>query len=359
MSRILITPLSWGLGHATRCIPIIKKLLMENHEVSIGACGNAFKLLQREFPRCHHIFFNDYPAPYSSSTYFLPKFVANIPLLLTYLSEERDNIEKIINDNDFDMIISDNRMGVYSKDIPSLFITHQLRYSMPDYLKPFEDASLHINEYIHKKFDAVIIPDSFENSLSGKLCHSPLEITNSKTYYTGILSSSYRTYEALDLDYLVVVSGPEPQRKILEEIIMKQITSLDGKKVVILGNPNVDVRGVLEDGTIVRSFVSEEEKLSLMNRAKFIISRSGYTTMMDMAELDKRKGLFIPTPGQTEQEYLSKYYQKMGWFYSNNQYDLNLVKDVKMAREYTGFPPFSNTKTNVNALYENVIKKYL
>jgi hypothetical protein len=96
-----------------------------------------------------------------------------------------------------------------------------------------------------------------------------------------------------------------------------------------------------------------------MNRARFLISRSGYTTMMEMAELEKKHGLFTPTPGQTEQEYLSRYYARKGWFLSRSQYKLNLTSDVPIAMKCQGFPRMTKTKENIRRLYEDVLKKHL
>jgi UDP-N-acetylglucosamine:LPS N-acetylglucosamine transferase len=111
--------------------------------------------------------------------------------------------------------------------------------------------------------------------------------------------------------------------------------------------------------TTVHSYVSTEEKAELMNRARFIITRSGYTTMMELAELDKKHGLFTPTPGQTEQEYLSRYYARQGWFLSRSQYNLKLPEDVQEAMQYLGFPEMAKTQENVKRLYQDVFRQHL
>lgn len=126
MARVLISPLNWGLGHATRDMPLIHKLLKEGHDVTIAACGNARAALMQEFPTCASIDLPNYPTPYSSSRFFLPKFVAFLPLMLKAVADERRNLAKIVSENRFDLIISDNRLGVYSDRVPSIFITHQL-----------------------------------------------------------------------------------------------------------------------------------------------------------------------------------------------------------------------------------------
>jgi UDP:flavonoid glycosyltransferase YjiC (YdhE family) len=363
MGNVFVTPLNWGLGHSTRDIPIIKELLSHGHEVTVGTSGNALALLKRECPECNFILFKDYPAPYSSSRFFLPKFVACIPILLRAMARERMKLDEIINENKFDLILSDNRMGVFSDKVPSYFITHQLRFSMPNYLYPFEVLTLPINSVFHTKYEGVIVPDISPNggnqNLSGKLCRSNLHATNERAYYAGIRTSTQQLSVDEDLDFLAIVSGPEPQRIKLEEIILKQVQKLPGEKVVLLGSPQKEEHKRLDDHTTVHSYVSTEEKVELMNRARFIITRSGYTTMMEMAELDKRHGLFTPTPGQTEQEYLSRYYFERGWFLSRSQYKLKLPEDANAAMQYKGFPKMAKTRENVQKLYQDVLKHHL
>jgi len=361
MGHVFISPLNWGLGHSTRDIPIINELLSHGHEVTVGTSGNALALLKRECPECNFILFKDYPAPYSASRFFLPKFVASIPILLRALARERKKLDQILADNKFDLIISDNRMGVYSNKIPSYFITHQLRFSLPSYLYPFEMLTIPVNSFFHIKYDGVIVPDIAPNgyNLSGKLCRSNLDATNQRVYYAGILTSAKKMQVDEDLDYLIIVSGPEPQRTKLEEIILKQVQKLPGEKVVLLGSPQKERHEKLDERTTVHSYISTEEKADLMNRARFMIARSGYTTMMEIAELDKKHGLFTPTPGQTEQEYLSRYYARQGWFLSRSQYRIKLPEDTHAAMQYRGFPQMSKTRENVARLYQDVLKQHL
>ncbi len=337
--------------------------MRRGHEVTVGTSGNALALLQRECPQCNFIIFKDYPAPYSDSRYFLPHFVAGIPGLLRAFAAERKRLEQILAENRFDLIISDNRMCVYSSKIPSYFISHQLRYSMPRYLYPFEMMTMPFNSFFHSKFLGVIVPDINPNgccnNLSGKLCRSNVNATNSRVFYAGILTSTKKMAVDRDLDFLAIASGPEPQRTRLEEIILSQVQTLPGEKVVLLGSPQKELHKKLDGHTTVHSYVSTEEKTELMNRARFIIARSGYTTMMELAELETRHGLFTPTPGQTEQEYLSRYYANQGWFLSRSQYKLRLSEDVAEASHFQGFPEMAKTEENVKKLYEGVFRQHL
>jgi len=234
---------------------------------------------------------------------------------------------------------------------------------MPGYLYPFEILTIPFNSFFHSKFKGVIVPDADPNgngkNLSGKLCRSNLDVTKRRVYYAGILTSTRKMALSEDLDFLAIISGPEPQRTKLEEIIMKQVQTLPGEKVVLLGSPQKELHEKLDGHTTVHSYVSTQEKTELMNRARFIIARSGYTSMMEMAELDKKHGLFTPTPGQTEQEYLSRYYAKEGWFLSRSQYKLKLAEDVEKAMQYRGFPEMAKTEENVKKLYQDVLRRHL
>jgi hypothetical protein len=361
MAKVLISPLSWGLGHAMRDIPIIRTLLDHHHEVTIAACGDALAVLKAEFPECSFIEFHDYPPPYSTTRFFIPKFVASLPRMERALADERRNLKRILEKNRYDLIISDNRVGVYSLEIPTLFITHQIQYHFPLMLWPIEISAIFANWYLFDNFARVIVPDNppGDLSLAGKLSRPINGLTDKKVFFSGILSSAQKTESEQDLDFLVLISGPEPQRTRLEEILTPMLSELDGSTVALLGSPQKTPTRSVSDRCTLISYATNEEKVHLMNRAKFVICRSGYTSMMELAELNKRAGLFIPTPGQTEQEYLSYYYEKKGWFYSKSQYKLDLAEDIPFARKYKGFPQMPGTRENAIRLYKELLAQYL
>ena len=361
MSHVLISPLNWGLGHATRDIPVIRTLLDHNHDVTIAACGNALLVLKKEFPACSFIEFPDYPTPYSSSRFFLPKLAASFPTLLQAIANERKTLGQILARNRYDLIISDNRLGVYSVKIPSVFITHQLHFHFPLYFWPVELLALRVNGYLHEKFDNIIVPDNPPGpaALAGKLSRPSVEATRKRVFFAGILAGIERLDVPSDLDHLIMISGPEPQRTRLEEILLPQVSSLVGNNAVLLGSPAKEGLRTITPGCTVIGYASTAQKVDLMNRAKCIICRSGYTSMMELAELDKRCALFIPTPGQTEQEYLSWHNKEKGWFYSESQYRLDLARDLAIAQTYAGFPPMQKTHENVQRLYDEVLAGYL
>jgi hypothetical protein len=361
MGSVLVSPLNWGLGHATRDIPVIHELRRRGHDVTIAACGNALSALKREFPDCRFIEFPDYQAPYSAGSLFLPKFCAYLPVLLRALATERRTLRHILAQDHYNLIISDNRLGVYSEQIPSLFITHQIHFHFPPIIWPVELFALLLNRMVHPKFDLVIVPDNppGPGSLAGKLSRPLLPETFRHIYFAGILATARKQDMAEDLDYLCIISGPEPQRTVFEQTLLPQLPGLPGRKVVLLGSPSHRSVTCPDPHTTIKSYVDTEEKIALLNRARFIICRSGYTTMMELAEVQKRHGLFVPTPGQTEQEYLSAYYQKNGWFLSQSQYHIDLSRDVAAAQPFSGFPVMPSTMQNVRRLYEEVLAAYV
>ena len=361
MGHAFISPLNWGLGHASRDIPVIEELLRNDHDVTIGACGNAYTFLKKEFPLCNFIYFEDYPQPYNNGLLFLTTFTKQMPKLVKAFEDERTAFNQILSRNDFDLIISDSRPGVYSESIPSVQITHQVHQSLPLLVWPLELLGVHINANAFKKYAAIVVPDNppGEGSLGGKLSRTFIESAKEKLYYSGILASVRRRPHTRDIDYLIVISGMEPQRTELEKRILPGVADLPGKKVVLLGKPSTDQVSTLADGTVVYSYLSNEMKSNLMSRSKFIISRSGYTTMMDVAETGIRHGLFIPTPGQWEQEYLGSYYESEGWFLSRSQFRVNLKRDIGRSFRYGGFPKMPATEENVRRLYRDVMVQYL
>jgi len=361
MAHVLVSPLNWGLGHATRDIPVIRTLLDRGHEVTIAACGNALAVLRQEFAELPFIEYPDYPIPFSSGHLFVPKFCASMPFMLAAVAREHATLDKILEREHYDLVISDNRLGVFTSKVPSIFVSHQLHYHLPLLYWPAELLAIPANMYLHEQYTRIIVPDNppGPHSLAGKLSRPQTDAARDRAYFSGILSGTRQMACTQDLDYLVIISGPEPQWTILERIILARIGELDGNGVVLLGSPQGKTAPVKHGDWTCIPYVPTEVKAELMNRAKCVICRSGYTTLMELAELGKTQALLIPTPGQTEQEYLSWYYRGKGWFYSEVQDQLDLPEDVAAVRDYKGFPAMPKTQENTKRLYTELLAEYL
>jgi len=334
--EIIYAICSWGLGHATRSLPIIRRLIKENNNITIICSGRSLELLKKELGK--EITYRDvpdYPLLLSENArQFMAKSVIYWPLFIKRIESGLIQLSEILKEKKYDLIISDARYDMYSKKIPSYFISHQMRIMNPLRIKMFESGSELFNLFFFKRFSKVIIPDYRENDLSGDLSHNLKRIDEKKLHYIGALSDFKKKKMKKNIDYLISISGPEPQRSILEDKLASQIKDLNGNIVMTLGKTEKQSK-IKENNITTYSFLSKEKREDLLNRAKNIISRSGYSTIMDLAILNV-KALLIPTPGQIEQEYLSEYHNKKGTFYSIKQSDICLKKDVENIKKTTG-----------------------
>lgn len=299
--RILVAPLNWGLGHATRCIPIINALLKNNYTPILASDGIALQLLKKEFPELETHELPSYDINYSKNgKKFKIKLIKDSPRLLKGIKTEKKFVKKLIENRTIYGIISDNRLGVYSKKIPSVYITHQVNVLSGN----TSWFSSKIHQKTIKKFDQCWVPDvEHEPSLSGKLGHSESHNLNLK--YIGPLSRFKKVNSAYKYELMVLLSGPEPQRKMIEDKILKELNDYKGSVVFVKGKvENKQIKS--QQGNITfYNFMTSKDLEKALNQSKIVLSRSGYTTIMDLAKLEK-KAFFIPTPGQFEQEYLAK-----------------------------------------------------
>ncbi len=316
--KILIAPLDWGLGHATRCIPVIQNLLEQNNEVVIAADGAIEKLLNNEFPNLNFLKLFNYNVQYSNNGKWLWwKLLKQIPHLLKCFKKENQWLDNIVEKEKIEVVISDNRYGLFTKKCSSIFITHQLQLQMPEGFKWAESITKNLIEKRIKNFDECWIPDyeSEEKSLSGKLSHCNSKLRNIK--FIEPLSRFKKlnlSNSKIESDILILISGPEPQRTLLEEKVFSQLPhqkELD-KKIIVIGGKVRNVALLGEFPNLVQYFpyVNPSEILSYLIGAKKIICRSGYSTIMDLDAIGK-SAIFIPTPGQTEQIYLAHRMKKM------------------------------------------------
>jgi len=358
--KVFIAPLNWGLGHATRLLPLIKFLLAKDYEVYIGASGRSKEVLRQEVKQCKFFDFPEYPIKYPQSRFFVTRFMLIIfPKMLLAMRNEQKKLRILHKKYQFDLIISDNRFSLALGGVRSLLISHQLRYKLPWPIQKMEWLPEYFNYSHFKKYDRIIVPDIEKNkTLTGELSHNMRYLPENKLYYLGIMTTLKQKIREVgeSIDYFVIISGPEPQRTKFEKIILTQVRKLKGRVVIALGKPEKDYK-IRMGSSVIYTYLNRDKISDYLRRAKFIISRPGYTTVMEMIESGKR-GLFIPTPGQIEQVYLAKYFMENNWCYSISQYDLDLSTAVKIAKTYPGFPGiFSQTRENLDKLFREVIER--
>lgn len=366
MKRVLLCPLSWGLGHATRTMVVARHLARRGHKVTIGAGERALRICAQELPECECIEFPDYRLPNIAAPFLLTKLILNGTHIHSSISGERRRLHRLLRTRRFDMLIGDNRYGVYHPDIPSFLIYHQLCFMASSGLRrsslSFLTFTLEMwNERMLAPFERIIVPDYAdpEECLSGRMSHSLLRIRPSQVYYAGILSGIEKMPLPKDVDVFISVSGPEPQRVDFEQVIMEHLGEFDGQRVVVtLGKPEERRTWRMGKNITVHSYLDRRQQAEMMNRARMIVCRSGYTTLMELAEL-RKQALLIPTPGQSEQEVLAAMHRNRERFHAVQQTELDLQRDLATAAKRPGFTFGTPTEENLERLYEDVFSPIL
>jgi UDP:flavonoid glycosyltransferase YjiC (YdhE family) len=333
-----VCPIDWGLGHASRDIPLIRKLLGKNVEVILGGDGSSLEFLKIEFPYLEVIRIPSHKFIYSKIFPAWFMIIVQIPAFLKGIIIEHRFLKKIIHSYHIDLVISDARYGLWSRQILSVILTHQIRIKMPWFFKAFEYPVNYINRIALGKFSQIWIPDLPGHiNLSGMLSHN---ITiPSDSLYTGFLSGFQKntiTDESPDkFEVVLLLSGPEPQRSVLEKRITAQLLKENRKSLVIGGKTGDHSSEDLSESCKRVSFLSGYTLYNILKNARYIICKSGYSTIMDLVTIGKT-AFMIPTPGQTEQEYLACFLQQQGLFLFSRQKDFNLRDAI---RRFENFRP--------------------
>lgn len=345
LKKILVAPLDWGLGHAARCTPVIKELLNNEAEVFIAADKRPLAFLQKEFPHLETICFPGYEISYPSHRESMVfKMAVQVPKILSGISKENKWLQDIISEKKIDGVISDQRFGLYTDKVPCAFITHQVMVKAP----LFENILYKINRSFIEKYSECWIPDAAgKDNLSGDLSHKfPLPF-NAK--FIGPLSRFQNNDVAISLNdtnqgsipktryqyqIMAIISGPEPQRTIFEKIVLAQL-----KKS---GLPAIIARGLAHENEYhtdenieIHSHLGTAAMAEKITSSEIIISRPGYSTLMDLAALQK-KAILVPTPGQTEQEYLARHHSEKRNFFFMQQHEFNLLSALEASGNFTG-----------------------
>ena len=338
--KALVCPLDWGIGHATRCIPVISCLMDLGFEVVVAAGGRPLEFIRKEYPQINVIEFPGVAIDYPKTNRIALKMSKLLPALLYGIWHDHRTLKKITDKVQPALIISDNRYGCWSNSTPSVFITHQLNIQVSGNLKFIQGFLNSVNYWFIKKYKACWIPD-FEphRGLAGELSH-PRKLPGNAEYI-GLLSrfsdvsERYLKNVPPEFDLLVMLSGPEPQRTILEDKILLQLVNLNMQVAMVRGMPESDEAYILDERIHLFSHLNSLRLSELINKSAMVVCRSGYSSIMDMATLGKR-AIFIPTPGQTEQEYLARYLMEKKIYFSMRQDDFDLVYAIEMSVNYPG-----------------------
>jgi len=358
--RILVAPLDWGLGHATRCIPIIRTLHGMGHEVVLAANGAGKNLLSNEFPELESVVLPSYAMRYTKSRALLPLWLlVQLPFFIVSMLRERLVVSRLIKEYRIDRIISDSRYGVRSRKTACVFITHQLQIIPPGprwLVALLSPLVLWLNRFLLKGFSEIWVPDfPGAKNLSGKLGHVSFDWTQVRYIHPLCrfrpdnlpwnVPLKMGESEQLKLDVLAIVSGPEPQRTLFEERLMRSLEKTSGTRVLVRGLPatgavGANSRSFLQprsDDLNIFDHLPGKALTQFMSTAERVVCRSGYTTVMELAGLGKTNVLMVPTPGQSEQEYLAEHLRAMGCVAVQLQETFELETGLKPAEESSGF----------------------
>jgi predicted glycosyltransferase len=337
--RILLSPLDWGLGHTTRCVPIIRYLTGRGHHVTMACNPWQKSFLARVLPHLAFIHLEGYSVRYDKKS-IVGGLVLQIPRLLKKIEEERDWLLKTVENQGFDAIISDNRYGLHHPQIPSAIITHQLRLHTG--MGQLVDSALErAHDHFLSCFHQIWIPDvPGHPNLAGKLAHTSK--TNDKHRYIGLLSQfddQLPTHQN-GKHMLILLSGQEPHRTALSTMLWQQATKVTIPIVFVEGSTTAPVPPLIPPHIKHYQQVVPHQLRPLLETASCVVCRSGYSTIMDVLYFQK-PAMLIPTPGQKEQEYLQRHLQKEHIFPGVIQNRFHLSAAVNTTISHQGLGLFS------------------
>ena len=348
-----MAPLEWGLGHATRCIPLINALLAQNCKVFIGVEGAAKALLVQEFPQLTFLPLMGYRVQYSRKKFWLPvKLLLQFPKMIYSVYNEHRWLKKTIRHYSIDAVISDNRLGLYTKLVPCIYITHQLAIKTGNRFT--ERVAQKIHYHFINKYNACWVPDAVgEINLAGELSH-PVRLPKTPVQYIGPLSRFEKMPDEKIYDLAVIISGPEPQRTFFENLLLKELENYKQACLFVRGLPaGVQICKCKNVQVEIHDHLSAEELSKAIQQSRLIISRSGYTTVMDLIKL-QQKAILIPTPGQTEQEYLAESLMAKKIFYCTKQKSFSLPESLNGVADFSSSIPAINQDE-----YKTVIENFI
>jgi len=348
---VLVAPLDWGLGHATRCVPIIRALHKQGYNVIIAANHTQQKFFEIEFPDNKIVYLEGYNIQYASGkTGTRLKLLSQLPSFRKSVKKEHKWLSDFAKSNPIDLIISDNRYGLYHPSVPSVLITHQLNIITGNSLS--ENLIRKIHYGMIKPFTECWVPDlPGELNLAGRLSH-PASMPSFPVKYIGLLSrwleNDIQNKEPL-YKCCIILSGPEPQRTILEQKVLNNIVNLPYKIILVRGLPSQQTPLSIPENVTCFNHLPGNDLIQKIMDSEIIISRGGYTTLMEMIGLQK-KLILVPTPAQTEQEYLAAIWAQKHWAYTVDQDKFNLQESITQSEKLNYIFPDMDLEKNAGYL---------
>ena len=335
-ASVLVAALDWGFGHTTRCIPVIRSLCELGYSVLIAGNTNQLFIVKKEFPDAIYLDLKGYEIRYSTSKWLFPlTLLMQVPKILYRIRKEHQWLDSIIDRYKPEFVISDNRYGLYSSRLPCILITHQLQIKAP---LPFLEKLIRQLHYrFINKFCACWVPDTAGIPNAAGILSHPDKMPSIPVHYMGILCRFSQKSEIQTVpftyDLCILLSGPEPSRSILEQTIFHQLKKEEGSFVFIRGIPSDKNSDLHLPNTVFYNHKHGTELKEILENSQYILCRSGYTTVMELLALHKH-ALFIPTPGQTEQEYLGEKLLKDSLSIRFSQKNFNLHIAITEARQF-------------------------
>ena len=317
--NILVSPLDWGLGHAARMVPVVR-FLCKNNCVTVVCGPNAREFLNAELPNIEIITINDRPIRYPAHRITIFTMLSWLPVLMVNAIREHFFVKRIIKKKGIDTIISDNRYGLIFRHLECYFVTHQVYPKLPNGFGALEKIIGALHRLYLQRFTKCLISD-FETgfSLSGSLAADSVG-DNPKFVKVGILSRfcNYPQNNDKIYDLLILISGQESQRTIFERYLLNYIKDSNKRILFVRGVPENTPPLSPFNNVVFKNMLTSDDLAAAITSSKLVICRSGYSTILDLVALNA-SAILIPTPGQTEQEYLARHLDGWGGFKSSLQ----------------------------------------
>ncbi len=323
---VLVAPLNWGLGHAVRCIPIIRWLTGHCKSVIIASDGAALDFLRKEFPNLPYDILPGYNIRYTYNNIVLNLIMGAYHIISAAIKEHL-LLKKIVRKHQISVILSDNRLGMYNTTTKSIYITHQVNLLHP--VQWISRTGTRVHRWFISKYDHCLIPDFGGDAA---LCPALSHGLHTNCTLIGPVTEIKKLNIPQVTDILIILSGPEPQRTILEKLLLINLVVLTEYKIKLIRGTDELLKYDTDNNPHISiiNTASRKEVEYYLNSSRLLISRTGYTSVMDVSDLDI-KAIWIPTPGQTEQEYLADRLSYSDKYSIVRQNEINnLIKHIKL-----------------------------